>query len=178
MTTPAWTLRVAHADEMAQLVAIDDEACSLYADAGRPIVLSPHDPFVVAEYRRWRDALLQARVVVAATPDDAPVGFAALGWVDTEPFLQQVSVRRAWMRRGLGRALVEHAIRWGRGVLWLTTYADLPWNRPFYERLGFVRVDEGSCGPEMRRIFDEERRALPAPDQRVAMVRRAERPIS
>jgi hypothetical protein len=76
------------------------------------------------------------------------------------------------MRRGVGRALVEHAIAWGRGLLWLTTYADIAWNRLIYERLGFSCVEESSCGPEMRRILDEEKRALPAPEQRVAMIHR------
>lgn len=171
MSSPSWILRAARADEFARVVAVDDDACSLYVEAGRSVELPPQHPFVVAEQARWRESLAAGRVV-AATFEDEPIGFASLGFVDSEAFLQQVSVRRAWMRRGVGRALVEYAIRWGRDALWLTTYADLPFNRAFYERLGFRCVDDASFGPEMRRIIDEEKAALPAPDQRVVMVRR------
>jgi GNAT superfamily N-acetyltransferase len=112
---------------MARIVAIDDDACLLYADAGRNIELaSQHDAFTLAEQARWQEALDAGRVVVAVTTGDEPIGFASLGFVDSEPHLQQVSVRRAWMRRGVGRALMDYAIAWGGEALWLTTYADSP----------------------------------------------------
>lgn len=74
-----------------------------------------------------------------------------------------------------GGSLVLHAQRWskGRGRLWLTTYDNVPWNRPWYERLGFARVGDAHCGPELRSILAEERAALPSADARVAMVYRA-----
>lgn len=161
-------------DELARLVAIDDDACTLYEEAGRGVELPPaHADFARAEQSLWGIALALGRVTVAVTTDDEPIGFASSGVVDGEAHLQQISVRRAWMQRGLGRALVEHAKRAAGGALWLTTYADIAWNAPAYERMGFVRVAEDRCGPEVRRILAEERRALPEPDQRVAMVWRA-----
>ena len=79
------------------------------------------------------------------------------------------------MRRGIGGALVALAVDWSKNrPLWLTTYGHVPWNAPYYERFGFSRVDEASCGPEMRWFLDEERRALPCPEQRVVMVRHSE----
>ncbi|HEX7663387.1 MAG TPA: GNAT family N-acetyltransferase [Polyangiaceae bacterium] len=174
MDRSKWTFRLARADELATLVAIDDDACTLYVEAGRDVDLPPEiDPFVIAEHARWRESIEHGRVTMAVDADGAPIGFAALGLVDGEPHLQQVSVRRRAMNRGIGRALVEHAIRWGRGTLWLTTYSDLAWNRPLYEKMGFVCVDEADCGPELRRILVEERGALPVPEARVAMVRRS-----
>lgn len=170
-----WTLRPARAGELPALVAIDDDACQLFPEAGRDVELPPHHPFVVADQARWKASLEADRVVVAVTAEDEPVGFAALGFVDAQGHLQQLSVRRAWMRRGLGTALVQCALDWAEDRLWLTTYADLAWNAPFYERLGFVRVDEESCGSDLRAILDEERRVLPAPEQRVAMVGRGRR---
>ncbi|MFO0749610.1 MAG: GNAT family N-acetyltransferase [Myxococcota bacterium] len=165
-----WRLRTGRSDELARLVAIDDDACSLFVEAGRDGELPA--AFTADEQARWQASLDAGRVVVAVTADDEPIGFAALGFVDGEAHLQQLSVRRAWMKLGLGRALVEHALGSRGDALWLTTYADIPWNRPLYERWGFSLVDEASCGPELRAILDAERRALPAPGQRVAMVRR------
>lgn len=121
-----WKLRAARMGELELVVAIDDDACSLYVEAGRDIELpQQHASFVVAERARWGESIQAGRVVVAVTAEGEPIGFASLGFVDAEAHLQQVSVRRAWMRRGVGRALTEHAIAWGQEALWLTTYADM-----------------------------------------------------
>jgi GNAT superfamily N-acetyltransferase len=166
-------VRIARADELELLIAIDDDACCLYADAGRAMDFGRDHPFALAEYERWREAIEAGRTLVAVTGEDEPVGFAVLTLVDGGPHLHQLSVRRSWMRRGIGRALVEHVVASiGHQDLSLTTYADLPWNRPVYERMGFVCLDAASCGEEMRQILAEERATLPAPGQRVAMVRR------
>ena len=77
------------------------------------------------------------------------------------------------MRGGIGRALLEAtqlvARDCGARALWLTTYRHLTWNRPYYERLGFVVVPEDECGPEIRRTVAYERRFLPSPQERVIM---------
>ena len=78
------------------------------------------------------------------------------------------------MRRGVGRSLMAFAQRWSatQGELWLTTYRHVPWNGPWYERLGFARVAEAVWRPELRAIVESERGALPCPDERIAMVYR------
>jgi len=92
--------------------------------------------------------------------------------IDGAPYLEQLSIRRTAMRQGLGRRLLQHAIAWaGDEPLWLTTYGHIPWNRPFYERHGFVIVPESACPPGMVAILDDQRRALPAPEERIAMRR-------
>jgi GNAT superfamily N-acetyltransferase len=58
--------------------------------------------------------------------------------------LEQLSVLPEHGRRGHGRALVEaakkEARRRGYQRLSLRTYADVPWNGPFYARAGFVET--------------------------------------
>lgn len=76
------------------------------------------------------------------------------------------------MRRGIGAMLVRRALGWAAergGALWLTTYAHLPWNRPYYERFGFEVVPEAQCGPQMRACLEAQRGVLPVPHQRIAM---------
>ena len=76
--------------------------------------------------------------------------------------------------RGVGTALLETAFRWAdaRGAgLWLNTYGHLSWNRPFYERRGFLLVPEAEWRAEMRTVVQEQRANLPLPDQRVVMFR-------
>ena len=61
-------------------------------------------PFVVGERARWVAAIAGGLLEVAETPDGALIGFAARAVVDGEPYLDQLSVRRLWMRRGIGTA--------------------------------------------------------------------------
>jgi hypothetical protein len=53
----------------------------------------------------------------------------------------------------------------------LTTFRDVPWNMPFYERLGFETIPPAQLSPALISvILDETRRGLD-PTRRVAMRR-------
>ena len=47
------------------------------------------------------------------------------------------------------RPTVATARTEGRPALTLTTFGDVPWNAPYYQRLGFVIVDPAEQGPEL-----------------------------
>jgi GNAT superfamily N-acetyltransferase len=59
--------------------------------------------------------------------------------------LEQISVLPEHGRRGYGRRLLEAAMDEARSRgferLTLRTYADVPWNAPFYAGLGFVETE-------------------------------------
>lgn len=164
-------LRPARPEEAALIASIDDDAVTLYTEAGLHIIESVDPLFFAHESGQWTRSAQAGRLLLACAPDATPIGFAALGFVDGEPHLQELAVRRAWMRRGVGRALLARAQHFSvrPGVLWLTTWDHIPWNRPFYERHGFERVAEAACGPELRAILAAELQALPAPEHRIAM---------
>lgn len=179
LTELSMSIRRAAPAELPLVVSIDDDAAALYARAGFPLDIGPDHPFARAEQRRWQASLDAGAVFFAESAGSdaaAALGVLVMGRVDGAPYLDQLAVRTSAMRRGVGRRLVEHAITWaGREEpghpLWLTTYGHLPWNRPFYERLGFVPVAPVDCPPELTAVLDEQRRYLPAPDQRIAMRR-------
>lgn len=164
-------LRPARPAEATLAPEIDDDACTLYTEAGITVDEELEPAFFAHESSLWAQAAQQGRLILACAADGTPVGFASLGFVDGEPHLQQLSVRRSWMRRGIGRALLIRAQRWSvrAGALWLTTWDHIPWNRPFYESLGFTRIPEAACGPDVRAILADECRVLPAPEHRIAM---------
>lgn len=167
-----FTIRKARLGELASLVSIDDEASALYQSVGIDFDLSDDHPFVVDECDRWADSISKGLAYLMVDSIEEPVGFMTLGTVDEQPYLDQLSVRPDYMRRGLGTRLLEEAVSWsGDRPLWLTTYLHIAWNRPFYEKRGFEKVTEVSCGPELIGILDKQRLALPSPEQRIAMVR-------
>ncbi|MGV9296773.1 MULTISPECIES: GNAT family N-acetyltransferase [Amycolatopsis] len=95
--------------------------------------------------------------------------------VDGFGHVEQVSLLPSHARRGLGRALIETVGAWAaeRGLsgLTLTTFADVPWNAPYYERLGFRVLAEEEQGPALREIRRTEIARGLDRWPRVAMVR-------
>ena len=121
---------------------------------------------------------------------DTPIGYCLLQSIRGLALLSQIDVAEEHGRRGLGRALVQKAIKraqeLGFGWLYLTTFENIPWNAPFYASMGFERVPEGgapgtdkvvepsSCAATglpavMRNILAEERQYLSG---RIAMRKR------
>jgi len=170
-----YTLRAAAIDELDQAIAIDDAAGLLFAQAGLAIDLSNDHPFVLAERARWRSAIAHGQLWFACEAGE-PVGFSALGRAGTQAYLEQLAVRPEHGRRGVGTMLLaaacDHAKQSGDSELWLTTYAHLAWNKPYYEHHGFSVVPESRCGHELQAHLAEQRATLPAPEERVAMVRK------
>lgn len=101
-------------------------------------------------------------------------GYAYAAMLDGNLHLEEVSVSREFGRRGIGRRLVESVIERaraeGRLAVTLTTFRDVPWNAPFYARLGFREVKENERGAGLREVVAAEAsRGLPA-RLRVAMI--------
>jgi GNAT superfamily N-acetyltransferase len=120
-----------------------------------------------------RDAQSQGRLWVALARD-TPVGFAHVEVLEPNAaHLQEIDVHPDHGRRGLGRRLVAEVCGWAeeRGYLavTLTTFRDIPWNMPFYARLGFEEIPTAALSPALRSVLqDEDRRGLD-PARRVAM---------
>ena len=165
--------RVARIDELDIICDIDRDASQLFERAG--LVMTPPEELELAavEHSRWLACLRSGSTLLAANRSGEPVGFAALGRLDGAGYLEQLSVRMHAMRQGIGTGLLtaieEMAEKAGAPALWLTTYAHLPWNRPFYERAGFSLVPEEHWGSEMRQQLVFERGLLPQPEKRVVM---------
>jgi ketosteroid isomerase-like protein/GNAT superfamily N-acetyltransferase len=141
-TLPAgYDVRRARVEECAALPAIEREAAALFAgsdlEAGvRRDVTSLED---------FRAAQAAGRLWVALAPDGALVGFALADLLDGHLHLDEIDVRPAHGRRGVGSALVgavaTAARRMETPAITLTTFRDVPWNAPFYARLGFRVLD-------------------------------------
>ena len=93
-------------------------------------------------------------------------------WMGAEAHLEQLSVLPEHGRRGHGRALVDSAKREARtrgyGRLTLRTFAEIPWNAPFYAGCGFVETRPATVHErELQRA--EEQRGLERLGRRVQM---------
>jgi len=168
-------LRAGTPADLDTLLRIDQDASVLFERAGLFLDLPPTHEFTVSERTRIRASLAAGGAIVAMDVDGHPIGFIAIGAIDDLPYIEQISVQPDHMGRGLGATLLDRAFDSlvARRALWLTTYDHLPWNRPFYERHGYVVVPERDCGIGIRRELEFQRRFLPEPERRVAMCRAA-----
>jgi GNAT superfamily N-acetyltransferase len=114
-------------------------------------------------------------VWVAADANDAAVGFAVAGPLAGFLHLRELSVDPAHGQKGLGRALVlavhDAARAAGLAGTTLTTFRDVPFNAPFYQRLGFAELPLSAAPELLVEAFLAEVPEGVSRDKRVLMVR-------
>ena len=164
-----YEVRPARPDEFAELIEVEIAADRLFPLAGYGETPGPASTAELAG---------AAAVLVVGEP---PVGYARLEVVDGQAHLEGLSVRPRYMKEGRGRALVEAGLDWARQQgyrqLTLCTFADVPWNGPFYRKLGFVELTEPTdLTPGLaERRATERRLGLDDMGRRIVMVRPVER---
>jgi GNAT superfamily N-acetyltransferase len=141
-------IRAARVDDLWTFAAIELAAGRAFADVGMESVASA-DPFPLDDLVRYQEA---GHAWVAVDEHDAPIAYLVVDLVDGNAHIEQVSVHPSFARRGIGRALVDHVEQWARphgiSAITLTTFRDVAWNGPYYERCGFrtLRPDEVTPG--------------------------------
>lgn len=163
------TIRSGTVDDIEAMQAVEAAADTIFAAEDLPS--ENH----VCDRELLHDALSHGRAWVAESGDGTVVGFAVVILLGDSSHLEQVSVHPDFGRRGLGRALVERAVEWARSggyrQLTLSTATNVPWNRPFYEKLGFRVLTHEEMTDELRAVREEERELGHSVELRVLMAR-------
>jgi len=162
------TIRPVTAQEIGRLPAIERDAATRFRTVGLDAIADadPSDENFIRSVRT-------AGEVLGVELDGALVGFALAGRLDDALHIYEVSVASAHGGHGLGSRLIEAlgeaALRRSIGALSLSTFADVPWNGPFYARRGFAVVDEAGWTPAFHLLRAVERAAGLPIDRRVFM---------
>jgi GNAT superfamily N-acetyltransferase len=149
------TIRPARPDELETLRELEIAAGAPFRDLGMDAIADDAPPSTVA----LRSALERGGLWVI---EDAGVvaGYLMDDVVDGEPHLEQVSVHPDHARRGLGAQLLEDLVARartdGHRAVTLTTFVDVPWNGPYYARLGFRPLADDEIGPGLRAVRNAE----------------------
>jgi GNAT superfamily N-acetyltransferase len=151
-------IRPANAGDIEPMRAIEADAGERFRSIGLHTIADDEPPSAELLIRYVRTG-----TAWVAELDGDVVGYASASIVDGEGHLDQVSLLAAAAGRRIGQALIEAVVAWtterGLPAVTLTTFRDVPWNGPYYERLGFVAVPEHEQGPQLAAIRAAERDA-------------------
>jgi GNAT superfamily N-acetyltransferase len=167
-----YQIRPARFEELPLLSYIEDSAAALFLNT--PYAFLVNDEPLSLDFVRQQ--FHARRVWVAADCHESVVGYAIAREVDDTLYLQQIDVEPEHGRRGIGTALVNTVCDWakqqGYSFVSLSTFRDLPWNAPFYSKLGFHPIDEAELTTGFQQIRRKELEAGLPISERVIMQRR------
>lgn len=107
--------------------------------------------------------LLAARIaaggLLKASLDQTLTAFVMFRPVETYLYIEQIDVLPAFAGRRIGAALLDAVTERARAAglygLALSTFRNVPWNAPWYRRLGFVDIADAALTPGLREIRRE-----------------------
>lgn len=169
-----YTIREARPSDLSALSAIELAAAKL---------LDGHAPHSILEVATSQETLEHAQregLLLVAVVDELPVGFALLKPFGREVLhLDELDVHPDHGRRGVGARLVAAAVDvaalGGFDRVTLSTFRDVPWNRPFYAKMGFNVIPPADLSPELRAVVENEKRRGLDVSRRVVMQRHCAR---
>lgn len=161
MTIQIRRARVSDADF---LPAIETCAAELFRSDAQLAWLADAE---VADAPSHRDNIRHHPVWVAVTSDDHPCAFLNAQVCDRELHVWEISVARHHQGQGIGKRLLQAARQYAEQqqleALTLSTFRELAWNEPFYQRQGFVTLRQAQLSPRLRQVLaDEAQHGLPA----------------
>ncbi|MBI2424242.1 MAG: GNAT family N-acetyltransferase [Candidatus Hydrogenedentes bacterium] len=168
----AYRIAVATPEHLPALAGIERAATVLFPEEDVPLELrwGTTDPGALEA------ACNNGTLWVALDARGAAVGFACAEQQGSCAHLGEVDVLPEHGRQGLGARLVQAVIQWAReaglSAVTLTTFRHLPWNAPFYARLGFLEVSPDELEDHLRAILERETDSGLDPAKRVAMALR------
>ena len=165
----SYKIRSARFEELPLLSHIENSAAALFLDTPYAFLVND-DPLSLDFVQQQFQA---GRVWVATDRYEIIVGYAIAREVDNTLYLQQIDVEPEHGRRGIGSALINTVCAWakqqGYSIVSLSTFRNIPWNAPFYSKLGFRPLDEAELTTGFQQIRIKELAAGLPISERVVM---------
>jgi ribosomal protein S18 acetylase RimI-like enzyme len=147
-------VREARPEDLPLLKEIEDAADQTFVAVFGPL---DWEPATSGEWRARQPGFILV-AEIDAVDGRSVVGFAHVLRLEGTAHLEQLAVHPDHHRHGIGTALLRAAMARagadGHDRLTLSTYAEVPWNAPFYRRHGFEVLTE--LGPLHRRLQEKE----------------------
>ncbi|MEL6530177.1 MAG: GNAT family N-acetyltransferase [Pseudomonadota bacterium] len=169
-TQPDWSLRLARREDAKHMPAIEKAAGALFSKVeGLAGLAGTH-----ALPRERLERYIRKGHCLVTHVNDTMAGFLVNEPFQRELHIWEMDVHPNFQQRGIGagmlRACMVDARNSGFTALTLTTFRDVPWNAPFYARIGFEEVTALDAHPRLAgELAVEADHGLP-PERRCAMI--------
>lgn len=165
-----WSLRLARSQDAEAMPSIESAAGKLFQQIEGLAGLAGTHTVPIERLQRY---IRKGHCLVAHA------GERMAGFLVNEPFRRELhiwefNVHPDFQKMGIGagllRACLIDARNSGFAAVTLTTFRDVPWNAPFYERLGFEEVSALDAHPRLAaELANEAEDGLPI-ERRCAMI--------
>jgi GNAT superfamily N-acetyltransferase len=149
-------IRAAAEADLPVMQEVERAAGAAFAEVGMQEI-ADDEPLSLEELAGYQKG---GRAWVAVDGEGRPAAYLIADLVDGDVHVEQVSVHPRAARQGIGRRLLDHAAAYatarGASALTLTTFAEVPWNAPYYARCGFRVVPDTELSPALGAIRDGE----------------------
>jgi ribosomal protein S18 acetylase RimI-like enzyme len=133
-----WTIRVAELTDASYLPQVENSAGRRFLAIPELTAFAHGEDMPVATHQRY---IVQGTEWVAVGENGELLGFLAAEIIAHDLHIWELAVRLDAQNRGIGGQLMAAATAFARErrlqSLTLTTFANVPWNAPWYLRLGF-----------------------------------------
>lgn len=167
--SPVYTIRLACSDDCSAMRHIEISAAKRFA--GLNLIEDAHLDNHMPPQRLLE--LVSKHQVWVACANESAVGFVVASHIDSGCLIEELDVLVEHGGRGLGRLLVATVLEWskahGYSTVILSTFRDVPWNAPFYSKLGFEMIPEEQFSPDLHQLRQNELAAALPLEHRVLM---------
>ncbi len=151
------SIRPADSADAERLKEIEDDAAMLFKQLGGAFTQLDYSAKSPAFYA---NAIGQNQIIWMAEVRGEPVGFLRAKPVDDVLYCAEISVLRQHQGKRIGERLIAHFVDFARANGFAgaagVTYEHVPWNGPYYLRLGFNLLPGDQIGPELAQIMSSE----------------------
>jgi GNAT superfamily N-acetyltransferase len=163
-TAPQYRVRPARGDEVGELQNIDLASATLFRGTGLIDFGPLGEPSQPIPEDRLRKGFGDALIWVAVDDREELVGFALCSDRGDDLYLDQLSVLPRHGRRGLGGRLVRRCLQEAEARSFkrvsLSTFRKVPWNGPFYRKLGFREIPSWSLNDWQQEIRELQKQTM------------------
>jgi GNAT superfamily N-acetyltransferase len=144
VSNPAASVRRATLAEAALLPALEASAGEAFRVLPDLAWIADHTPTSAEEHRQF----IENGLSLIALQDGTPIGFLVADAQGDGLHIWELAVALPHQRRGHGGRLIDAALAYARekgfAAVTLTTFRNVPWNGPYYKRLGFIELPEAN----------------------------------
>ena len=142
------SIRLASIDDIEVVRVIEREAGQRFVSTefARHASDEPDDAFTLK-------ARIEAGELIVACESSSPIGFVMFGVIGPDVYVEEIDVLPSHAGRRIGATLLDRVAFLGRErglkALMLSTFRDVPFNGPYYQRIGFHVLEDAELSPAL-----------------------------